>query len=50
MSYMFDNDFITSERVAHRGNKIVVLLKRLPSRAFPVDVRSVGRHSRKVIS
>ena len=29
----------TSLRIAHRRNKIVVLLKLLPSRAFPVDGR-----------
>ena len=33
----------------NRVNKIVVLVKLLPSRAFPVDGRSAGPHSRKVI-
>ena len=32
--------FITSVRIAHRPNKIVVVLKLLPSRAFPVDGNS----------
>ena len=36
-------------RVAHRHNKIVLLLKRLPSRAFPFGCWSAGRHSRNVI-
>ena len=30
--------FITSVRIAHRRNKIVVLLELLPSRAFPWTV------------
>ena len=41
--------FITSVRIAHRPNKIFVVLKLLPSRAFPVDGRSVGSHARKKI-
>ena len=40
---------ITSVRIVHRRNKIVVLLKLLPCRAFPVDGRSAGPYSRKVI-
>ena len=32
---------------ADRSNKIVVLLKLLPSRAFPMDGRSAGPHARK---
>ena len=38
---------VTSVRIADRGNKIVVLLKLLPSRAFPVDGRSAGPHATK---
>ena len=40
---------VTSVRIAHRRNKIVVVLKLLPSRAFPVDGRSAGSHARKKI-
>ena len=40
---------VTSVRIAHRPNKIVVVLKLLPSRAFPVAGRSARPHPRKII-
>ena len=36
------NTVITSVRIAHRRNKIVAVLKLLPSRAFPANGKSAG--------
>ena len=41
-STVLSNMLFTSVRKAHRGNKIVVVLKLLPSRAFPLDGKSAG--------
>ena len=38
-----------SVHIAHRRDKIVILLKLLPPRAFLVDGRSAGHHLTKVI-
>ena len=35
-------DLVTSVRIAYRHNKIVLALKLLPSRAFPLHGRSTG--------
>ena len=44
-----EHTLFTSVRIAHRRNKIVVVPKLLPSRAFPVDGRSAGPHATKMV-
>ena len=49
-NYYDKTKIITSVLITHRRNKIVVLLKLLPSRAFSVDGRSAGPHATKMVA